>query len=588
MAASGFVFGEFELDEDRCELRHAGVRLAIEPKPFELLSYLLRHRDRVVSKEELLDAVWKDTAVSDASLSFAVKRLRQVIGDDARTPRFIETRRGRGYRFIGAVAEGLPGGVPLDSRQGIAVLPLENLSGDPGHDFFADGVTEDLISEFGQIRSLRVPSRTTVMQYRGTHKPLPEIAAELGVDHLVEGSVRREGDRVRISVQLLRGDKDEHLWAETYDEDLRDILSVQSRIAHSVGHRVRAVLTPEEETRAAATRLVEPEAYDLYLRGRREVSLHGGFGARAVIHDLKRAVELSPEFGAAHLWLAVAQRCLYEWALASADETIPKVRDHSLRAVELGEELSHAYTNLGMVALLHDRDFAGAKQWMDKAIAVDPNAISSRFGHGLLLMALGARGEGLASAYYGLRNEPLNLVTKAMVHVLEARARRFDEAIEGARAVVALDPTVEMAYLALWMAHTFKGEFDEAGAASGEFARRAGVPESIIEQHQRAYRVGGPRAWLRAFADLTFLRPTDRAGWYAYLGEADLAFQWLETAVRVRDSDTVLSFNMNPLYDAIRSDPRFADLAERLGIPLAQPDGPLVAPLSEAGKDSSG
>src|SRR5947207_11765530 len=250
-------FGEFEIDERAGELRKEGIKVRLQEQPLQILQILLEHPGEVVTREELRKRVWpSDTFVDfDHGINNAIKRLREALGDTAETPRFIETLPRRGYRFIASLEAARPASSPIQS---IAVLPLENLSRDPEQEYFADGMTEALITSLAKIGSLRVISRTTVMHYRGVRRPLPEIARELGVQAVVEGTVLRSGEKVRISVQLIETSSDTHLWAESYERDLRDILWLQSEISQAVAREIQAKLTPAEQERLTRTRSVSP------------------------------------------------------------------------------------------------------------------------------------------------------------------------------------------------------------------------------------------------------------------------------------------------------------------------------------------
>src|SRR6266568_1178233 len=257
-------FGVFEVDLRAGELRKQGVKIKLQEQPFHLLQMLLEHPGEIVTREELRERIWPaDTFVDfDQGLNNAIKRLRESLGDSPDNPRFIETVPRHGYRFIGNL------GVTSGQIKSLAVLPLENLSRDPEQEYFAEGMTEALITTLAKIGELRVVSRTSVMLYKGVHKPLREIARELEVDAIVEGTVLRIGRRVRITAQLIDVAKESHLWAESYERDLRDVLALQSELAQAIAREVQVKLTPQERAHLAQTRPVDPEAYEAYLKGR--------------------------------------------------------------------------------------------------------------------------------------------------------------------------------------------------------------------------------------------------------------------------------------------------------------------------------
>jgi TolB-like protein len=257
-------FGAFEVDLHARELRKQGIKLKLQEQPFEILQVLLQRPGGIVTREELRQKIWhSDTFVDfDHGLYNAIKRLREALGDAAETPRYIETLPHRGYRFIGKIESDGP------RIRSLAVLGLENLSRDPDQDYFAEGLTEALVTTLAKIGELRIVSRTTVMRYKGVHRSMHEIARELQIDTVIEGTVLRSGDRVRISVQLIEARTDSHLWAESYERDLGDVLALQAELARSIVREVRVKLTPQEQAQFAQSRPVNPEAYEAYLKGR--------------------------------------------------------------------------------------------------------------------------------------------------------------------------------------------------------------------------------------------------------------------------------------------------------------------------------
>src|SRR2546427_12292825 len=263
-ARTSVRFGAFELDQDAGELRKQGTRMKLQEQPLQMLQVLLQRPGEVVTREELQQKIWpSDTFVDfDHGINHAIKRLREALGDAAETPHYIETLPRRGYRFIGKIECNAP------RMRSLAVLPLENLSHDPQQEYFAEGLTEALITTLAKIGELRVISRTSAMHYRGVHKPLHEIARELEVDAIVEGTVLRAGHRVRITAQLIDASKETHLWAESYERDLRNVLALQAEVAQAIAREVRVKLTPQEQAHFAQSHPVNPEAYEAYLKGR--------------------------------------------------------------------------------------------------------------------------------------------------------------------------------------------------------------------------------------------------------------------------------------------------------------------------------
>ena len=293
-------FGAFELDQDAGELRKQGTRMKLQEQPLQMLQVLLQRPGEVVTREELQQKIWpSDTFVDfDHGINNAIKRLREALGDAAETPHYIETLPRRGYRFIGKIEYNAP------RMRSLAVLPLENLSHDPQQEYFAEGLTEALITTLAKIGELRVVSRTTAMLYKDVHKPLREIARELEVDAIVEGTVLRAGQRVRITAQLIDAANETHLWAESYERHLRDVLHLQAEVAEAIAKQVRVKLTPQERAHLAQTQPVNPEAYEAYLKGRYHWLRRSGEELPKAVQYFEQAIATDPTYAAAYAGLA--------------------------------------------------------------------------------------------------------------------------------------------------------------------------------------------------------------------------------------------------------------------------------------------
>ncbi len=625
-------FEDFELDPKLQELRRRGMQVPMEPRPYELLRYLVEHRDRVVPKEELLSRLWGDVVVGDASLSSAVREIRVALGDDARHPRFVETHWRRGYRFIARVeqdrghskgpkpAEVDTNDASKDTRRfgrwalwaaaavgvlavltfegtkrssesppeirSIAVLPLQNLSGDTSQDYFAAGVTEDLIGALSRIRSLRVPSHRSVLRFDGTNEPLAEVAEQLGVDALIAGSVRREGPRVRITVQLVRGATDEHIWSENYDDDMESILDLQSGVARAIAQKVRVSLSEAESAALSRTRSVVPEAYDAYLLGRHEINRSAYWGAITAAGEFSRAVRIDPEFGAAHAWMSFASLNVRRDAppiaqTADSEKLVAKAREAARAAIRLEEEVPIALLSQGLIQLTYDWNWRAAEESFRRAIEYDPRSSAGYWGLAQLYAALGAAKEARAAVRQGLELEPLFLAATLVGHRMAFATGKYAQGLAGVRSARKLAETAEI-HRTLWRFYDVIGDYDRAIEAWQEGSLSGGIdPESALA----AYRAGGYGAFIRFAADHEERR--DRYEevspyWIAYLharaGNVDRAFQYLEIAFDERAPDLVFIVNADPVMGSLRSDPRFARYAERLGIPIAAVDLPL-APL---------
>src|SRR5438309_300662 len=308
-------FAAFELDSRASELRKHGAKIKLQDQPFQILQILLQRPGEIVTREELQQKIWpSDTFVDfDHGINNAIKRLREALGDAAETPRYVETLPRRGYRFIGKIECDVP------RMRSLVVLPLENLSHDPQQEYFADGLTEALITTLAKIGELRVVSRTSAMLYKCVRKPLSEIARELEVDAIVEGTVLRAGHRVRITAQLIDAAKETHLWAESYERDLRDVLALQSELAQAIAREVQVKLTPQERAHLAQTRPVDPEAYEAYLKGRYHWNRRSREGLGKAIHHFQQAITSDPNCAAAYSGLADCISLLGWWAFVSPE-----------------------------------------------------------------------------------------------------------------------------------------------------------------------------------------------------------------------------------------------------------------------------
>src|SRR5437588_8500603 len=285
-------FGMFELDFRTGELRKQGAKIKLQDQPFQILQILLQRPGGTVSREELQQKIWpSDTFVDfDHGINNAIKRLREALGDSAETPRFVETLARRGYRFVGKIERDEP------RMRSLAVLPLENLSHDPQQEYFAEGLTEALITTLAKVGELRVVSRTSAMLYKGIRKPLGEIARELEVDAIVEGTVLRAGHRIRVTAQLIEAEKGTHLWAQSYERDLSDVLTLQAELAQAIAREVRVKLTPRERAHITRVRPVDPEAYETYLRGRYHWKRRNREGLGKAVQRFQEAIAKDPTY----------------------------------------------------------------------------------------------------------------------------------------------------------------------------------------------------------------------------------------------------------------------------------------------------
>jgi TolB-like protein len=364
-------FGVYELDVRGGELRKQGVRVKLQEQPFQILQILLERPGQVVTREELRQKIWpSDTFVDfDHGINNAVKRLRAALGDSAEEPRYIETLASRGYRFIGS------NNAHTRRIESLAVLPLENLSHDPEQEYFAEGLTEALITTLAKIGELRVVSRASAMRYKGVRKPLSEIARELGVDAIVEGTVLRAGGRVRITAQLIDAPRETHLWAESYEQDLRDVLALQREVAQAIAGEIRLKLTPVDQARFAKVQPVDPEAYDAYLKGRYYWNRRPLRFAEAV-KCFQQAIAKDPLYAVAYAGLSDCFCSLSVWGLVSANDGCNKAKGLADKALELDHSLAEAHAALAH-ATMYQYDFLSAEREFERAIELNPRSATA-------------------------------------------------------------------------------------------------------------------------------------------------------------------------------------------------------------------
>jgi TolB-like protein len=492
-------------------------------------------------------------------------------GDDGDTERFIQTVHGRGYRFASVVETvGNGEGPPVDRLsspppiRSLAVLPLENLSADPEQEYFADGMTESLIGDLGKIRSLRVISRTSVMQYKNARKPLPQIARELGVDGVIEGTVTREGDRVRITAQLIDGRTDQHLWAERYERPLRSVLDLQGEVAKAVAQQIRLELSPMERSLLQNRESVNQAAHDALLKGLYQLGRLTDESTRAAIASFERAIELDPNYALAHAWLGEAWLRDRALGTLASPEAEAKAKSAAFRALELDDRLPEAHTTLGSLALYLDWDWPASERYLRRALDLNPSTGGAHVVYAFHLVTRGHHDEAIAELRRALELAPLNLLVLSHLANHYLLARRYDDALKAAREVLDIDPTFGPAQG--WLAESYRllGRHEEALAALESTG--ANTPEHVSSL-RRALSRAGAQGYVRQLLRINRDRdPVTCAALHAELGERDQAFAELERAYREHRFRLVF-LRVIHSFDPIRDDPRFGDLIRRVGIP---------------------
>jgi TolB-like protein/Tfp pilus assembly protein PilF len=603
----GFRLGPWKIEPLRGALIGAdGEAHHLEPKVMDVLLYLAEHANELVSRDELLDSVWSRHVAADELLTGAVSDLRRALQEGQGDLKYIETIPKRGYRLIGEVrrttsrryvswATGISlvtaaavitvsmGGLqewwPGDTAPGpidsIAVLPLENFSGDPEQEYFTDGMTEALIAELGHIKALRVTSRTSVEVYDETDQPLPQIADELGVDALIEGSVLWAGDEVRITVQLLHGPTDQHLWSESFRRPMRDILTLQREVAQNIAREIKVTLSPQEESRFSASRSVDSDTYTLWLKGNFHLAKQNEESFRLALASYQEAIDRDAEFAPAYAGMAMAYIELGGWlASVSPSEVVRFARKAAEQALVLDPSVGDAHLALGRIRALFDWDWAGADRAFEQGIAMQPGDTAGRIEYANFLTAMGRFEESIEIGRRTLELDPLSPPAYNELGFALWRAGHDDEAQELYLEGLEIAPDFPQSHAVLSEFYLDKGDFDNALAqldSLDAFSQaRAPMTMAIVG---RIYGLAGRQTEARALlAQLLerrsqeFVPATAMAYLHLGLTEYDEALRWLEVAYLEHDV-SLLWLKENWIYDPLRSDPRFQAILDGMDFP---------------------
>ena len=626
------VFLGCRLDTRRQLLLRGNETVRLRPRTYDVLLHLVRNAGRLITKQELIEVVWKDVAVTDDSLVQCLMEIRRALGD-AEHP--IETVRGRGYLFntsvrwtgdeaagslaaepaaSGAASPTEAGVIPaprstrfrsalivacavlllgigariwtarspyvLPSDHGspiraIAVLPLENLSRDPEQEYFADGMTDDLITELSKISALRVISRTSVMALKRTRQGPAQIARQLGVDALVTGTVLRSAEWVRVSAQVIQISPEKNLWADRYERPLGDVVILQGMLAREIADAIRVRLTPQEEHRFAQGRYVDEEAREAHLKGRYYWNKRTEEATWKAIDYFQFAISKDRNDARAYAGLADSYLSL---ALVEAlqeaippNDGFPKAREAVTRALEIDDTLGEAHATLGHIHFQYDRDWAGAEREFKRAIELSPNYASAHLWYALSLMWRGRHEEALVEVTHARQLDPLLLAVNANVGFILAAARRYDEAIAECRKTVELDPNFPLAHYRLGQIYTLKGMYSEAipelekavalSRSSPRATAELGLAHALNGNRAEALRLVGD---LIARSKQRYVSPFDVALVYAGLRDPK-AWDWLQRAERDR-SPSLNFLVLSPAFAGMRTDPRFSELVQHIGL----------------------
>jgi len=619
-----FRFGVFEADLDARELTKLGKLLPLQEQPFQLLAMLLEKPGVLVTREELRARLWPQTVVDfDHGLNKAISKIRDILGDSAENPRFIQTVARRGYRFLadvsvvntGEVAAAPPENASVDSptldpapaRQrpsaawamagaalllitagmviwirstsnhsslpsirSLAVLPLENLSGDASQDYFSDGMTDELITQLAQVPDLRVISRSSMMTYKQSHKPLAEIARELNVQAIVEGSVLRSGDHVRITAQLIRLPADEHIWAHSYEGDLRDTLVLQNQVAQAIANQIRVTVSGQQ--RVQNPRAVNAQAYDSYLKGRYYWNKRTIEGLKEAINYFKQSISIDPGYAEAYSGLADSYALAGDWAngILPPSEAFPLAKAAANEALALNDRLAEAHTSLALVLDLYYWDWDAAEKQYALAINLNPGYAVAHEWYAWHLLLLGHGAEALFEMRRAESLDPVSPVIRSNLADVLTVSHLFEESVRQSRRTLALDPNFAIGHFHLAEALVQQRQYEAAIAEFQQAIELSGHLALFDANLAHAYALSGRRAdALKIAKDMEARLDLNPAAGrialiYVGLGDLDQAMNWLNKAYDARFNPEVL---VRPTFDPLRSDARFRELRRRLGLP---------------------
>jgi TolB-like protein/DNA-binding winged helix-turn-helix (wHTH) protein len=616
-----FAFGLFRLIPAERLLLREEVPVRLPPKAFDALVLLVENAGHLLEKAELLKKVWPGTFVEESNLAQLVSILRRALQDGEDGFQYIETVPRSGYRFIAEVRELTPAQPPSpgalesvrlrrrfrrlafavvglvvllavlistpsvwkrfrgsgpETIQSLAVLPLRNLSGDPAQDYFAEGMTEALITDLARIPGLKVISRTSIMQYKDSHKRLPQIARELGVDGVVEGSVLRSGDRVRITAQLVRGATDRHIWAASYERDVRDLVTLEDGVSRSIAGQIQKQIAPRPPRQLASAAAVDTQAREDYLKGRYFWNRRSEAGYLKAIEYFQAAIREDLQYAQAYAGLADSYALLGSMPTAKIprDTAMPKAKETALTALNLDDSLADAHTSLAFVEMHYEWKFREAEREFKRAIDLDPNYSTAHQWYAFDLLAMGRLDEAVAEVKRARQTDPLSAIVNTDAAEILYFDRNYDGALQQARATIEMDPNFAHAHRVMERIYDEKRMFPEAIAEGQRAAALSGDDTWMLLELAHTYFLAGKKTemqdCLRRVANLSpgGILPDvfTTAEIYVASGDVDRAWKVLESQYRRREGGLIL-LNADPCFDSLKSDPRFQQLLQRIGLP---------------------
>src|SRR5580704_2729420 len=618
-----YTFGPFTLDSQESVLTTQDERVPLTPKAFDTLLVLVEASGHVLEKDEILKRVWPDTFVEEGTLAQNISTLRKALGESASGQSYIETIPRRGYRFVApvtvetadrskairpsdtslpvsgsgfrmiawmlAVVALVASGAYLlrehlkrsasasTSRATLAVLPFENLSGAPDQQYFADGFTEEMISQLGDLdpTKLAIIARVSAMQYKGAGKNAREIGKELGADYILQGSVTRDGDRVRITAQLIQTRDQTTLWARDYDRGVRDILLLQNDVASAIASEIKLKLSPEQSARLAIPRPVDPDAYELYLKGRYFWNKRGESNFVRAIDFFQQAIERDPQYAPAYAGLADAYALLGSSSNPAIprSEAMPKAKAAAMKALQLDETLADAHTSLAFVKMHYEWDWPGSEKEFQRSLKLNPHYATAHEWYAFWFTAQGRTDKALEQLAYAQKADPLSLIIKADTAEMLNYSGRFAESQREAQKALDMDPNFLPAHLCL--ADVYVGTKNYQGAVADLQKALSLAPDDAwtLARLGAIYALAGERNKAEIILQGMLSDSKDRgdsalnvAQIYSALGENDQALAYLEKAYEYREGGLIL-MNVRHEFQNLHSDPRFVDLTRRVGLP---------------------
>jgi len=623
---TAYRFGSFEFDPLTSELRKKGLRVRLEGQPAAILAMLLQRPNQLVTREELQKKLWStDTFVDfEQSLNAAVRRLRVALDDSAESPRYIETLSRKGYRWVAHIEEDAPAapvntqppevtntarpkdgsatrfaiGValaliiliiawgalrsrPALGRLKLAVLPFENLSGDEQQEYLADGMTEEMITQLGGLNPQRlgVIARTSAMRYKASHKDMGRIARELNVNYLLEGSVRRQGQRIRVTARLIQASDQADIWADSYDADISDILKVQSEVARAIAVQIRMQLPRQAEQRLSGMPRVNPLAHDAYLQGQQAWNLRDKEGTAQSILQFEHAIEFDSNYAAAYAALARAYALSPVSGFMPASEAMPKARDAAYRAIALDDSLAEAHSMMGFIKAHYEYDWPAAKQEFQKALQLNPSdSFTHLFYSNSYLSPLGQHDEAIREMKTAIALDPFSARIQSFLGRTYIWARRYDDALSHLQHTTEMFPSFAIDHQRLAHLHAYREEYDKAISEETRARILSGEdPHAVLKLEdslRQAFATHGPRGYWEKLLELSrrddnppeaYTKTDGLAILYVRLGDKEKALQALEQGYEERQLH-MTEIGIEPTFDALRPELRFQDLLRRIGV----------------------